>query len=231
MNAATSLRYHLYEYRTAIPIFYSIVIILLLLSAILSGENSHVSGLEYSTGWFLCISAMNSFRGHFLFHLQLGSTRRTLFKGWLLFCAILSLLVTATNVLLVLAAHLFVPSFSSPLFAIQIESAPLRILAGGFSSLCSNLLAMALGYLVTCGFYRLNKIGKWVVGLLIGGAVLLCINLTIQFESIVTAVLETMFTFPYVHPFFAGGIYLLAAAILLMLCWAIIHNIPEKNRA
>ena len=94
---------------------------------------------------------------------------------------------------------------------------------------CANLLLMSIGYLLTCGFYRLNKIGKWVVSILIGGAVFLFGNFAIRYESLFDAALDAFFTFPYAHPFLSGGFHLLAAAIIMALCWLIIRDIPERN--
>ena len=117
----------------------------------------------------------------------------------------------------------------SPLFEMGLDPFPLRLFANSVQMYCANLLLMSIAYLLTCGFYRLNKIGKWVVSILIGGALFLFGNFAIRYESLFDAALDTFFTFPYTHPFLSGGFHLLAAAIIMALCWLIIRDIPERN--
>ena len=219
MNTATSFRYQLSDYRYAFPIFYGIMIVLYvaagLTSQTLAQGESFTSGLETSSQWFLFVAAMCTFRQNFLVHLQLGATRN-------------ALLVLFNLVILGVFLLSGFPVLS-PLFEMGLDPFPLRLFANSVQMYCANLLLMSIGYLLTCGFYRLNKIGKWVVSILIGGAVFLFGNFAIRYESLFDAALDTFFTFPYTHPFLSGGFHLLAAAILMALCWLIIRDIPERN--
>ena len=233
MNTATSFRYQLSDYRYAFPIFYGIMIVLYvaagLTSQTLAQGESFTSGLETSSQWFLFVAAMCTFRQNFLVHLQLGATRKTLVKGWICTALVVDALLVLINLIILSIFLLIGLPVASTLFNWGLDPFPLRLFANSVQMYCANLLLMSIGYLLTCGFYRLNKIGKWIVSILMGGVVLLLGNLAIQFESAVNAALDAFFTFPYTHPFLAGGFYLLAAAIIMALCWLIIRDIPERN--
>ena len=233
MNTATSFRYQLSDYRYAFPIFYGIMIVLYvaagLTSQTLAQGESFTSGLETSSQWFLFVAAMCTFRQNFLVHLQLGATRKTLVKGWICTALVIDALLVLINLIILSIFLLIGLPVASTLFNWGLDPIPLRLFANSVQMYCANLLLMSIGYLLTCGFYRLNKIGKWVVSILMGGVVLLLGNLAIQFESAVNAALDAFFTFPYTHPFLSGGFHLLAAAIVMALCWLIIRDIPERN--
>lgn len=233
MNTATSFRYQLSDYRYAFPIFYGIMIVLYvaagLTSQTLAQGESFTSGLETSSQWFLFVAAMCTFRQNFLVHLQLGATRKTLVKGWICTALVIDALLVLINLIILSIFLLIGLPVASTLFNWGLDPIPLRLFANSVQMYCTNLLLMSIGYLLTCGFYRLNKIGKWIVSILMGGVVLLLGNLAIQFESAVNAALDAFFTFPYTHPFLSGGFHLLAAAILMALCWLIIRDIPERN--
>lgn len=233
MNTATSFRYQLSDYRYAFPIFYGIMIVLYvaagLTSQTLAQGESFTSGLETSSQWFLFVAAMCTFRQNFLVHLQLGATRKTLVKGWICTALVVDALLVLINLIILSIFLLIGLPVASTLFNWGLDPIPLRLFSNSLQMYCANLLLMSIGYLLTCGFYRLNKIGKWIVSILMGGVVLLLGNLAIQFESAVNAALDAFFTFPYTHPFLSGGFHLLAAAILMALCWLIIRDIPERN--
>ena len=233
MNTATSFRYQLSDYRYAFPIFYGIMIVLYvaagLTSQTLAQGESFTSGLETSSQWFLFVAAMCTFRQNFLVHLQLGATRKTLVKGWICTALVVDALLVLINLIILSIFLLIGLPVASTLFNWGLDPIPLRLFSNSLQMYCANLLLMSIGYLLTCGFYRLNKIGKWVVSILMGGVVLLLGNLAIQFESAVNAALDAFFTFPYTHPFLSGGFHLLAAAIVMALCWLIIRDIPERN--
>lgn len=233
MNTATSFRYQLSDYRYAFPIFYGIMIVLYvaagLTSQTLAQGESFTSGLETSSQWFLFVAAMCTFRQNFLVHLQLGATRKTLVKGWICAALVIDALLVLINLIILSIFLLIGLPVASTLFNWGLDPIPLRLFSNSLQMYCANLLLMSIGYLLTCGFYRLNKIGKWVVSILMGGVVLLLGNLAIQFESAVNAALDAFFTFPYTHPFLSGGFHLLAAAIVMALCWLIIRDIPERN--
>lgn len=230
MNTTTSFRLQLKEYRYAVIIFYIVIILLFSIfsatSSLSLGEKQmNISGLEASSVWFIFVCGMNSFRSNFLFHLQLGSTRKTLFKGWFCSAATVCLGMACFNLLLLLIMNflLNVP-VGSPIFAIEIENVPLRLLSGTIYYFCEYFLFISLGYLITCGFYRLSRTGKWIVSILMGGLGMSFLILVENYENYI----ETIFFFPLTHPWMLSSIYLMLAAVVLSFCWLIIRRIPVK---
>lgn len=230
MNTATSFRLQLKEYRSAVIIYYIVIILIFSILSVISsfsfGEaQMNVSGLEASSVWFVFICGMNTFRANFLFHLQFSSTRKTLFKGWLSSAAAVCLGMTCFNLLLLLVMNFLLrTSVGSFIFAIEIENLPLRLLSGTIYYFCEYFLFISLGYLITCGFYRLNKTGKWIVSILMGGLGMSFLILVENYENYI----ETIFFFPLAHPWIVSGIYLILAAVILSFCWLIIRRIPVK---
>lgn len=231
MSTATSFRLQLKEYRSAVIIYY---IIIVLIFSVFSGvsllsigdEQMNISGLEASSVWFIFVCGMNTFRANFLFHLQFSSTRKTLFKGWLSSAAAVCLGMTCLNLLLLLLMNfLFHTPVGSTIFAIEIENVPLRLLSGTVYYFCEYFLFISLGYLITIGFYRLNKTGKWIVSILMGGCGMYLLLFALErYESYVDAIVF----FPLAHPWIVSGIYLVFTAVILSFCWLLIRKMPAK---
>lgn len=118
--------------------------------------------LETSSQWFLFVAAMCTFRQNFLVHLQLGATRKTLVKGWICAALVIDALLVLINLIILSIFLLIGLPVASTLFNWGLDPIPLRLFANSVQMYCANLLLMSIGYLLTCGFYRLNKIGKWL---------------------------------------------------------------------
>lgn len=86
MNTKTSFLFQISEYKWTVLLFY-LVSLLIMGTSITLADGSSVSGLEVATCFFLLVCGMN-FQSALMFHLQMGSTRRTFFKGWLLSFAV-----------------------------------------------------------------------------------------------------------------------------------------------
>lgn len=126
---------------------------------------------------------MCTFRQNFLVHLQLGATRKTLVKGWICAALVIDALLVLINLIILSIFLLIGLPVASTLFNWGLDPIPLRLFANSVQMYCANLLLMSIGYLLTCGFYRLNKIGKWIVSILMGGAVFLFGNFAIRYEA------------------------------------------------
>lgn len=226
MNTATSFRLQLKECRSALTIYYIIILLIFAIASIGMSSGNSTSGLEASTAWFLFVYGMNTFRANFLFHLQFGSTRKTLFKGWLLSTGTICLGMSLINLILLLVLSLLLHfPIGSFIFSIQIDNVFLRLIAGTVYYFCEYLMLTSVGYLITSGFYRLNKTGKWIVGTLMGGCGMLAIFLIEPFESYIDAI----FLYPSSHPFIVSGIFLVVAAMILSFCWLLIRKMPAKT--
>ena len=63
-------------------------------------------------------------------------------------------------------------------------SVVLRMAVGLLYQFATFLLFISLGYLLSVLFYRLNKMGRWIVGILLGGTLLALLYYLAQFDSV-----------------------------------------------
>lgn len=106
----------------------------------------------------------------------------------------------------------------SPIFAIPISSVVLRMAVGLLYQFATFLLFISLGYLLSVLFYRLNKMGRWIVGILLGGTLLALLYYLAQFDS----VLDRLYLL------LSSSIYLLISLAMLSLCWLMVRSSPSK---
>ena len=182
MNTKTSFLFQISEYKWTVLLFY-LVSLLIMGTSITLSDGSTVSGLEVATCFFLLVCGMN-FQSALMFHLQMGSTRRTFFKGWLLSSCAVCLMTAALNLTVLLISQLIGIPMGSPIFAIPISSVVLRMAVGLLYQFATFLLFISLGYLLSVLFYRLNKMGRWIVGILLGCTLLALLYYLAQFDSV-----------------------------------------------
>lgn len=228
MSTKTSFLFYLNSYKVSVAIFYFVFLALFAVTGIVTlvvePSSVNFSGLEGGTAVFLLIAAMNSFKNYFLFHLQCGSSRKTMFKGWLSCAAVVSFGMMVVNVALISLLAALRRPFYLDMLSIPIENMFLRIFAGGINLFAIYLLAMMFGYLFPVSFYRLNHIGKWILGVSIGGISILISYMSAVFEEPIMR----FFLFLSNHPFYASAIYLLTAAVFALADWLLVRNIPAK---
>ncbi len=192
MNILASYRYQLADHKKAILIFYLVIVLLICVtsvSATIAFQHTNVqgtisSGGELATLIFLFVIGLCSFKETFLFSVQNGISRKTIFAAKLLtmvsVAAIMSVVDTALFVVLKgiqAATHssiridrtytLFFDAQQDGIVVLQIKSTLLEMLMA--------LAVMAIGYFITILFYRLNKAGKIAVA--VGVPVLLTLGL------------------------------------------------------
>lgn len=112
MNTKTSFLFQFSEYKWAVLLFY-LVSLLIMGTSITFSDGASVSGLEVATCFFLLVCGMN-FQSTLMFHLQMGSTRRTFFKGWLLSSCAVCLMTAALNLTVLLISQLIGMPIGSP---------------------------------------------------------------------------------------------------------------------
>lgn len=112
MNTKTSFLFQISEYKWTVLLFY-LVSLLIMGTSITLSDGSTVSGLEVATCFFLLVCGMN-FQSALMFHLQMGSTRRTFFKGWLLSSCAVCLITAALNLTVLLISQLIGIPMGSP---------------------------------------------------------------------------------------------------------------------
>lgn len=182
MNIFASFRYQMADQKKGILIYYLVILAILLVFGLLllvpSGVNggSVFNGLSGVTAIYLFVASLCSFKENFGMALQNGTTRRSLFLGRLCTTgAVCAVVAVADQILTVVA------SLPRQFLGWNIASQSLfETLYGGalgepmnpfLLSLCSvafsffvMLAASAVGYFITILFYRLNKVGKILVG-------------------------------------------------------------------
>ncbi len=170
LNAA--FRYQLFDHKTSVMVYYIVIIAMSLLAGIslsafagwrgVPNADSSVGSLSYSgaTAVFLFISGLCGFKENFLFALQSGVSRKTLFLSRLIAFGVLAVFMTVADYVLSYVFALIVTwSTGLNLTTAAVLSAP-----GLFMALLYAFAMLALGYCITILFFRLNKTGKIIVG-------------------------------------------------------------------
>ena len=184
MKAKACFLYQILDLRWAVLVYYLAIFCLTLLTNIsvvsmtsslsINGEHTVImSGLTFASGIFIFIVGLNSFTESFWFALQNGVSRRTLFLTRLATAGATALFMGLVDQLchsLVSLAGQNLPSgwMSLSLFQQLYPQAWGNPVQGFFLSVvfgfCLLLFMANAGYAVVMLFYRLNKLGKVLVG-------------------------------------------------------------------
>ena len=172
LNAA--FRYQLFDHKTSVMVYYIVIIAMSLLIGLGLGlfanvdgvnmpvQNEMESSLSFSgaTAVFLFISGLCAFKENFLFAMQSGVSRRTLFCSRLMAFGALAVFMTVADYVL---GYVFVF-----IVTLGVGMNLAAAVSTSFAALVMHLLyafaVLALGYCVTILFFRLNKVGKILVG-------------------------------------------------------------------
>lgn len=231
MNVSTSCRYHFLEYKWALIAFYLVYFILFGISKIYSiiEPDSSFSGLEVGTVFFLFVSGISSFHSVFLFHIQCGSTRKTQFRGWLLFSSLICTFMTIFNTVTVYLMPALSLNIDSPVFYFSDSSPILGTLTATMMLFCINLFFLQLGYFFAISFYRLGLLGKWLFGSLIVVSLFLIISSDSSLLNL-SQPLQLLQQIPVPTPVLISAILFLLAAVLAGLCRLMMKNAPCQTQ-
>ncbi len=224
MNTSTSIRYHFNDYKWAIFIFYMVLLAIILAGSFFSiifHELGTFSGVEFSSSLFIWIAGMNSFKSVFLFHIQSGSTRKTLFKGWFCFSALISVALSILNTLIICSLLAVSFPIRSPMLSLEIDSFPLRVLVSTLLNSTIHFLLIHLGYFISLSFYRLGTLGKYLLAILIGNTAIL-----VSWSSKWEGFWDTIFLYPSQHPLSCACLYLIIGIFVSFCCWLMLKNAP-----
>lgn len=180
MNILASYRYQMKDHKTAILVYCLIIFLIYIVAeGILcfifpaAGTESSMNGNEVTSLIFLFVIGLCTFKETFLFSLQNGICRKTLFCAKLLTMASVAVLISAIDAIVLLISH-GISSLANPetitycLYGALYEAPgdqPLVMFIPNFFLECLMAMAvMAVGYFITVLFYRLNKLGKILVG-------------------------------------------------------------------
>lgn len=184
MKAKACFLYQILDLRWAVLIYYLAIFCLTLLTNIsvvsmtsslsIAGEHTVImSGLTFASGIFIFIVGLNSFTESFRFALQNGVSRRTLFLTRLATAGATALFMGLVDQLFHSLVSLAGQNLSSgwmslSLFQQLYPQAWGNPVQGFFLSVvfgfCLLLFMANAGYAVVMLFYRLNKLGKVLVG-------------------------------------------------------------------
>lgn len=179
MKIKSAIKYHLYDCRMSLLIFYSVMVALTILVAIIAhATNIHGSiGIEFSSACFLFVFAILSFRTTFKFYLQNGVSRRSLFLAQQFSFVLLALFTLLSNsILFVIHSKLGLLSVGNSFQALMYGQAG-RYHDGFFgtyfqdsliTTFAASLTLLALGSCVSIVFYRLSKLGRLLVACALG---------------------------------------------------------------
>lgn len=184
MNILASYRYQMADHKKSILIFYLVIVALICVASVSSvftfhgefnGSGITVSGGEFATLVFLFVVGLCTFKETFLFSIQNGSSRKTVFAAKLLTMVSVAAIMSLVDTVLYLIqnalqgiTHMSIHAYRGyELFfaftGTQQENPVLLQIKSFFLEFLIALAVMAAGYLITILFYRLNKAGKIAV--------------------------------------------------------------------
>lgn len=182
MNILASYRYQMADHKKSIVIFYLVIVTLICVASVssivtfhgkINGSGITVSGGELATIVFLFVVGLCTFKETFLFSIQNGSSRKTLFAAKLLTMASVAAIMSLVDTVLYLIqnalqgfTHVSTHAYRGYelFFDSTQEASPVLLqIKSFFLEFLIALAVMAAGYLITVLFYRLNKAGKIAV--------------------------------------------------------------------
>lgn len=193
MNILASYRYQMNDHKHAILVYYLIIFLIYIVAEgtlyivspdISVGAQHSMNGNEVTSLIFLFVVGLCTFKETFLFSLQNGICRKTLFWAKILTMASVAALISVTDAVVLLidrglssltAPELVTYSLYGALYGAPDGQSIVMLIPNFFLEFLLALAVMAVGYFITILFYRLNKMGKILVGA--GVPVLWCIIL------------------------------------------------------
>ncbi len=178
MNLKAAYKYQLTDHTKSVIIYYCVIVVLFALLSIAtvnySTGGSMISGMDSITVVFLFIVGLCTFREPFVMLLQNGFSRKSIFKSRLLVaCTVVLIMAAIDKVILLLGKALSMSSSNSSFLSLYEQVYPastahvspfLFHLNIFVFDLLMYFTFLAIGYLITLIFYRLNKAGKIAVG-------------------------------------------------------------------
>ena len=183
MNTLASYRYQMADHKWSILIYYLVIVCLSLILGItmaitidqgaITSAGVSSSGIEMPTVIFLFVVGLCTFKETFLMSLQNGISRKTIFVGKLMTIASVAIIMSIIDKIIYLILVLIFKAIGSNVAILtSYESMFTMKSTGAFQIQLESLLfefvlalaAMAFGYFISIMFYRLNKIGKILVG-------------------------------------------------------------------
>jgi hypothetical protein len=247
-------KYQLVDHRNAVLIFCAVILAVMALvpmqitfsSDILrTNQSSQIAGLDMAPAVFLFVCGLNAFKENFLFALQNGISRKSLFANRIYVAVTLAVAMALFSLLLLALGKLIESPASgiaySSLLSMIYQSTGTVPFSGLSEYLISFLFltvlfiaAQTLGYFITVALYRMNKKQKisYIVGFYIVVFVLLpIIDMFIsgQISTILLKFLDLSMGISAQNPFIGMFSLTIFSIIATGLTWILIRKTGVKN--
>jgi len=259
MNRISSYKYQINDLKRPVAIYYFVIACLYALtffgavmtthidtgSDVYVTSSSGISGWEIGTAIFLFVCGLNSFREPFRMLIQNGSSRKNIFAGR--FLAFLSvgagmalidtLIMTVGQLLTSGSKRWYFKGFYEIAFSRRAESISgvQMHLESFFLIFCMYMAALAVGYFITIGYYRMNKAAKIAVSISVPGFLFYGLPILDQYvtKGAIFRAIGKVFAFFFGMddkiPYYPMAFGLLTAAVFLGLCWLMLRKAVVKD--
>lgn len=244
-------KYYLNSLRNSLLIAFAIVFGIILFIGIIfrSAQNSNpdsfsiysISGFESTVMIFTLVSGLVSFREAFRFFQQNGISRKSQFMGWAVSLLSLSIIEAIFAILSGRVLGLFFNyngAFDQLYYPLQASTNSALLLVQEFLWVCMTCLFIGwLGFAIAILYYRLSKIGKILVSILVPGSLLILLPIADQHflrggYSWLLKQLAMLIT-----GYLPGGIYpmvpvisaLVGSAVLVFLSWLMMRRAEVQS--
>lgn len=213
-----------HELRTSIRdigIYYGIFITVCILSVIFrfsgDGQYGSWSGIEFASVVFIFVAGLNSFKPTFYFTQANSISRKDMFKGIMLFGVAISIGMAVLDVIINRIFNIItqIPMNFDMIYGtargIEIWNNSNFVVNNSIGWIVSTciwtmfvyMFVFMIGYLLTIAFFRLNKLGKTILGCLMGGAFILIGSIAEKLPSAILVILEAAFGWNSRNPYIA----------------------------
>ncbi len=244
MNSKSVYKYQLNDIKKPILVFYLVIACVLPLAYLgvattlisvkpdFSMDSKYqISGFEFNTIVFLFVCGLTMFRETYRLSMQNGVPRKTIWTGTvLMFLTVGGCMALIDTVIRYVAVNFIAPQFGfrvGGLYELMYEERSIRnsmaqnVLEGFLLNICQYTAALAIGYFITIGYYRMNKIAKIIVS--IGVPVFIIIVLPILIKRVYVD------TYPSERYYYDIGSGLLVSVVFLGLTYLMIRRAPIKD--
>ena len=242
MNLKPAIRYQLKDYRTAGLVLFLVNAALMSLAVVglfsinLDGEFSYTA-YGFSAAIFMLVSGILFVRQTVRLCAQMGTGRKTAFLSLFPAAILFALLLSVAGEVLMGGAQMIARNYADVYFNdlygiifVGFDSI-LTPLQHGISALFSTCLMLACyGFGLFCSalFWRLNKIGCVIAGILMGAAFLFGLPfVSLQF----TTEMEMLMNFCFASPWNCMGTFLVVFLFFSIIAWFLVRNVHIRAGA
>ena len=256
MNSKSVYKYQLNDIKKPILVFDLVIACIFVLIFLSTGTKlltinsleigpGSVSGLELASVIFLFVGGLNMFRETFRLSMQNGVSRKSIWSGTVLsFLTVgggMALIDTVTRLVGVNFASRYNVEFQGLYDLLCADrSAKNSMIQNAFEgfllNFCFYMAALAIGYFITVGYYRMNKIAKIIVSIGVPGLYIFVLPFAdlLLFKGTLTNAIVKAILFSFGgtngdNPYFAMGSGLLISAVFLGLTYLMVRRAPIKD--